>query len=397
MEQKDVFVAVEKGENEHEMVSKVISLLGGLDPILGDTVLIKPNLGVNLPSTTGATTNPKVVEAVIKLVREAGVKNVLVGESAVVGYDAGEVFDKLGVRELFENAGAKVVNLDKDDTVELPVENGSVLKKVRVCKTALDCDAIISVPVMKTHFQVTASLGMKNMKGIIPDSMKKRMHRIGSSRNEAKEFELDHAIVDLNSVINKPRLTVIDATTAQEGYNPESPGVGGSPVKFGAVIAGFDPVAVDATAAYLMGFEPLEIRHIKYAFERGLGEARIEKIKHLGVPLEQLRRKFRPATFEALELQYNNITITGESSCTGCREVLIAALARMTEKEIDELGEMEILLGSEAAPTKTNVKRILFGNCAKKLPYEGKSIPGCPPPSFYVKKCLQGEEDMIDW
>ena len=77
-------------------------------------MLIKPNFGVDLPHTAGGTTNPLVVAALVEVAKEAGAKRVIVGESSVVGYDAGKIFDFLGVRELFKKAGAELSNMDAD-------------------------------------------------------------------------------------------------------------------------------------------------------------------------------------------------------------------------------------------------------------------------------------------
>jgi uncharacterized protein (DUF362 family) len=331
----------------------------------------------------------------IELAREAGAKRVIVGESSVVGYNAGEIFEFLGVRELFEKAGAELVNMDADESIQVKVPNGKNFEKMRIHSTAWESDFIISVPVMKTHFQTVVSLGMKNMKGVLPDSMKKLSHRIGVKQHK-EEFELEQSIVDLNSVI-KPHLTVIDGIVAQEGYKPGSPGVTGSPLRFDTVVAGFDPVAVDATAAYLMGFDPMEVPLIQKAYKRGLGEARLKMISMVGTPVNQVKKKFRPASLEGIHLAYENIKLTAGKGCSGCRETTILALAGMKPEEIAGIGKVELLIGENAEPTSAEWKKILIGNCTKDLPYDGYRIEGCPPPSFYIKKCLKGEEDTINW
>ena len=350
MENNRTVVSFVKGEDIKRITRESISLIGGLSNALksANKVLVKPNMGVDLPSSTGTTTNPVVVATLVELIKEAGVKRVLVGESAVVGYDAGKVFDMLGVRELFKTAGAEVVNLDADKSVKVKVPKGHVLDNIRIHRTAWECDFIISVPVMKTHPQTLVSLGMKNMKGTLPDSMKKVMHRIGVKEIKY-EFELEHAIVDLISIL-KPNLTVIDGIIAQEGYKPGSPGIGGSPVEFNTVIAGFDPVATDAIAAYLMGFDPMEVRHIRLAFERGLGEARIQKIKLVGTPEQQVRKKFRSACLDDVQPQFGNIKLSVGKGCSGCREIVTLALLGMKPEEIAGVGEAELLIGQITEP-----------------------------------------------
>jgi uncharacterized protein (DUF362 family) len=390
-------VSIVRGDDVKNITRDAVSLIGGLEGSLksAGTVLIKPNFGVDLPSSTGGTTNPEVVVALIELAKEAGAKRVIVGESSVVGYNAGKIFEFLGVRPLFEKAGAELVNMDADTQVKVRVPNGRNFKTMRIHRTAWESDFIISVPVMKTHFQTVVSLSLKNMKGVLPDSMKKLSHRIGVKERK-EEFELEHSILDLVSVI-RPGLAVIDGIVAQEGYMPGSPGVTGSPLPFDTIIAGFDPVATDATAAYLMGFDPLKVPLIKRAYDRGLGEARIEMIEMVGTPAEQVKKKFRPASLEGINVAHRNIKLCVGKGCSGCRETTILALAGMKDEEIAALGEAELLIGLEVEAATPAWKKILIGNCAKDLAYEGLRIEGCPPPSFYIKKCLKGEEHTLDW
>ncbi|MFH1479733.1 MAG: DUF362 domain-containing protein [Pseudomonadota bacterium] len=397
MRKKEIVVSVVKGKNVKKITREAIALIGGLDRVLRsvNTVLIKPNFGVDLPHTAGGTTNPLVVATLVELVKDAGVKRVIVGESSVVGYNAGKIFDFLGVRGLFKKAGAELINMDEDKSVQVKVPNGKVFKKMKVHRTAYESDFIISVPIMKTHFQTVVSLSLKNMKGILPDSMKKLSHRIGVKERK-EEFELEHSILDLVSVM-RPKLAVIDGIIAQEGYKPGSPGVTGNPRPFDTIIAGFDPVATDATAAFLMGIDPMEVPLIKRGLERGLGEARIEMIKMVGTPLNQVWAKFSPASLAGVQLRYGNIKLSVDKGCSGCRETTILALAGMKEEEVSLIGDAEILIGQQAEATLPKWKKIMVGNCTKILPYDGYRIEGCPPPSFYIKKCLKGEEHTINW
>jgi hypothetical protein len=69
----------------------------------------------------------------------------------------------------------------------------------------------------------------------------------------------------------------------------------------------------------------------------------------------------------------------------------------MEAEDVARIGEAELLIGQEAEAILPQCEKILIGNCAKHLPYEGLKIEGCPPPSFYIKKCLKGEEHTLDW
>ena len=118
-------------------------------------------------------------------------------------------------------------------------------------------------------------MGMKNMFGLLPDKFKSKYHLIG----------INKVIAEINTVL-KPTLTVIDGFVAMEGSGP----VGGTPVQMDLIIAGSDPVATDATACRIMGFDPHEIKHVYKAYEKGLGN--IDDIQVVGERLENVSRPF---------------------------------------------------------------------------------------------------------
>jgi len=99
--------------------------------------------------------------------------------------------------------------------------------------------------------------------------------------------KLHENIADLASVL-KPSLTVIDGIIAGEGGETD-----GSPVKMDLVIAGTDPVAVDAVGAMVMSVSPTEVRHLVLAEKKGLGTFQPNRIEVVGEPIEKVRRKFR--------------------------------------------------------------------------------------------------------
>ncbi|MEM3005020.1 MAG: DUF362 domain-containing protein, partial [Candidatus Bathyarchaeia archaeon] len=136
---------------------------------------------------------------------------------------------------------------------------------------------VVSAAKMKTHGDTTVTLGLKNMFGLLPDRFKGKYHLKG----------IEKVIDDIKSVL-KPYLVVIDGFVAMEGYGP----VSGDPVRMDLVLAGYDPVATDATAARVMGFDPHMIYHIRRCHEKGLGE--IDQIQIIGGRIEEVRRRFKP-------------------------------------------------------------------------------------------------------
>jgi uncharacterized protein (DUF362 family) len=96
-------------------------------------------------------------------------------------------------------------------------------------------------------------------------------------------------LVALTSLL-MPRISVIDGFVGMEGEGPRL----GPPVRVGAIVAGNNPVAVDAVAAAIMGFDPMQIDLLRQAQALRLGPADLQAIQLLGDAPELVRRRFRP-------------------------------------------------------------------------------------------------------
>lgn len=380
-------VAIQRGEDIKGVVNKTLHLIGGLENVIknGDAVFISPNYGVPMKPDTGATTNPEVVVGVIKAAKEAGAEKVYVGESSVVGFNAGKVMVDLGVQEIFEEAGAEVLNLDEDqkNVIVKKIPQGKLLKQIKIFKPAVECDVLISVPVLKTHIYAGVSLGMKNLKGTLPDDQKKLFHRVGARKKTEEPFELDRCISDMMTA-HHPDFTVIDGIVGQEGF-VSGFGVCGNAVRMNTIIAGADYVAVDAVGAYVMGFDPMKVNHIRYCHEIGLGEADLKKITILGENLDSIRREFRPAIPGKLG-SYENVTVIEGGSCSGCSFAIRWTLNAFKIEQINRWDKTVFFVGSDIQPPeRVNGEPFLIGKCACKLPIKnGRKITGCPPPFFHI-------------
>ena len=386
-------VSVVKGTDIDASIKEAVELIGGIRKIVqpGQTVIIKPNFAVVAPPEHGIVTDPVVVDAAIKICKEADPERILVAESGIVGFDTGDVFRGLGLEDRFERLGAELVNLDGDEIVKVDVPNGTVLKKAQIFKTVYESDIVISVPSMKTHILTAVTLGLKNMKGTIPDIMKKRMHRIGAKK-KVRDFELDHAIADLNTVM-PPTFTIIDGIVANEGYKPGTPGIGGHPVRFDTIVAGRDPVAVDTVGAYLMGFDPGEVRHIAYAAERGVGVSDLNRIEVRGEDPDQVRRAFVRPSMDGVVFDFKNISFLAGEGCSGCRESCYIALSGMDDAQLEEIGKSVVVVGTDVDLSEIDEDSRLFlvGNCTVSNEVDGERIEGCPPPGIHVRRCLLGQ------
>jgi len=270
-------VAIVRGTDPVETTVKALELLGAdVDKALSvkKPILIKPNYLNSKHPSTGITTDGRVIEGVVKFLKEQRrLDDIAIGEGSGFA-DTFEAFHVAGVDKVAERWNVKLVDLNKDEFVEVYPPNPLSLKKVRIAKTALE-STIISVPKLKPHRIATVTLSLKNMMGAL--ASKGTMHRGSLSEN----------IVDLASVI-KPSIAVIDGIIAGEGHESS-----GNPVEMNLVIAGTDPVAVDAVGASVMGISPTDVKHLRLAEKKGLGTSNLEEITVLREPIQKVARKFQ--------------------------------------------------------------------------------------------------------
>ncbi len=369
--QKPLVSVVRVGEDVELAVREAVALAGGLEGIVSSKsrVLIKPNLASRDRSGTGKVTDARVTQAVTKMVLERSPRSVIIGEGSAVGFDFPEFQDTMmameesGTKEVAEKLGVDLIDLNTDDHEEVEIPHPLVMKSVKIARTVLDSNVIISVPVMKTHIRSAVTVSLKNMKGTMPGNEKKKTHRLG----------LELAIADLNSVV-KPHFAVVDGLVGMEGlweYPDDS-------VTLGLVGAGRDPVALDAIFTQIMGFTPGEVMHLQYCQTKGLGIADPEKIEVVGVPISEVRRPFRPA-FEVLRKRYPGLTVLAEKSCTGCTNEFISTLIYIREaQQVEKLKDLTVIMGEGAEDFKGE-KAVVIGKCARKGKEHLPFVPGCPP------------------
>ncbi|MDH5450651.1 MAG: DUF362 domain-containing protein [Candidatus Bathyarchaeota archaeon] len=266
-------VAIVKGKTPQDMTVKALQMVNA-DVVLSKEkpILVKPNyINARHPST-GITTDSRVIEGVIKFLKQHNMNEIIVGEGSGFA-DTFEAFRVAGVDAVAERWKVNMVDLNKDEFVEVIPQNPLALKKVKIAKTALE-STIISVPKLKPHRLAGVTLSLKNMMGAVTPK--------GSIHNR-----LSKKLVDLVSII-KPRVAVIDGIIAGEGHETS-----GNAVEMNLVIAGLDPVAVDAVGAAVMGIPPESVKHLRLAEEKGLGTCHLEEIEILGEPIARVKKKFK--------------------------------------------------------------------------------------------------------
>lgn len=235
-------------------------------------VFLKPNL-CSPRYVPGAVTNPELLYYLIRAIREHA-EEVVVGESDGYYYSSEEAFEKTGVGKAVEEAGGKIVNLSRDETVEIRNSNSLHLKTVRLPKTLVKADSIVSVPVMKTHEFTGYSGAIKNFFGCLPSDRRILLHP-----------HINEVLSDIMLLL-KPSFAVMDATVAMEGNGPGR----GIPVKMGLVLASSDLLALDKAAAEIMCVDWLAVKHLKFISE--VAQAEGIAISVVGERIEDVKRPF---------------------------------------------------------------------------------------------------------
>lgn len=366
-------------------VYTVIEELGGLEDIIhpGDKVLIKPNL-VAVPEDrlSGAVTRWEVVKAIAERVKEEGACP-YIAESASCGEDTEMVL----LRCEYDNVtrdGYEIIDLKHAKEESIPVKNGHLLKELKSWETVATADAIISVPVMKTHDQTEVTLGLKNLKGLIIDGQKKEFHRIG----------VIQGVVDLIETL-KPVMTIVDGTFGQEGIGP----VFGDTVQMDLIIGSKDVVACDAVTSVIMGYEPEEAMITVEAWKRGLGKMYLDDIEVKGLTIDKVKRRFLRANEVELEDVAPYTLLVDDATCTGCRNTVRSSMIEFENNQnSDALRGKVIVTGPvKEEDLPANVKKedlILVGKCSRHLRHLGTFVPGCPPLNEYVVEAiLQKKQD----
>jgi uncharacterized protein (DUF362 family) len=266
-----VDLAVVTGEPE-QAVLKAVAILGGIQRFVkkGQKVVIKPNMSFDKTPDHAVNTNPHVVAAVAKACIQAGAKNVLVLDHTLL--EPEQCLERSGIRKTCESIARTDVRALNDEkyyqTISLP--QGKAIKQIKVMEDVVNADVLINLPIAKSHFSTEVTLGMKGLMGLIWDRV--YLHSVKGG--------LDQAIADLSLVL-KPQLTIIDASSVLVTNGPMGPG---KVEKMNTIIAGVDPVAVDTYGAGLAGWSNKKvavtsIKHIMAAHQMGLGNINLDQLR----------------------------------------------------------------------------------------------------------------------
>jgi len=280
------------------MADGLRSLGIGPGEIRGKRILLKPNFVETMPGTIHICTRPEVVFAAVEVFRRLGAAAVLVGEGSGHCRDTARVLEEAGMAEALVEHKTPFVDLNNDDLILRPnagrvrvegvppsnrgqVARDTWLATLTLPATVDQVDWIVSMPKMKTHHWLGVTLSMKNLFGLMPGIV------YGWPKNVFHWAGLEQSVLDINATV-QPRLAIVDGIVGMEGDGP----IMGTPKPAGVLVMGRDLAAVDATAARIMGIDPLKVAYLEAA-HGVLGTILADNIIQRGESLTAVRTDFQ--------------------------------------------------------------------------------------------------------
>ncbi|MGD8506730.1 MAG: DUF362 domain-containing protein [Candidatus Bathyarchaeota archaeon] len=250
-------------------IYEALDLLNYKPVKLPKNISIKANLCYYWDFSTGETTDPRVVSAVIDYIRERWNEKALITivESDATAVRMKHAFKMLGYEELAAQKEVRLSNLSEESSKEIAVSSGGYDFTFQIPQTISNSDIFLSVPKPKYH-ATKISCALKNQFGCNPVRRKVLYHP-----------RLNKVIVALNKIM-KPDVILVDGIIVR----------GHLPHRLGLVLAGTNPLCTDFVVAQIMGFNPNEIRHIELAIKEKVGE--VENISVVGESISDIRKDF---------------------------------------------------------------------------------------------------------
>lgn len=219
-------------------------------------IMIKPNICSIKSHETGTTVDPFIVKCIIDwLLQNYDIKSIIIGETDASELDIDMAFKLLGWENIFNSyPKVRLLNLTKDEYIDTNLD-GLYFKTLKMSKSYMKSDFLISIGKLKTHIWTGMTCILKNQFGANPIKNKEQYHH-----------NIDKVIHDLNKV-KLPNLCFVDGIISMEGNGP----IDGKPKPSGLLILGNDVVATDHVCARIIGFDPDKILHLKLAKIQKLG------------------------------------------------------------------------------------------------------------------------------
>jgi uncharacterized protein (DUF362 family) len=273
------YVGVGYSTDSYTAAATALSASGQFSTNLaGRTVVIKPNLVAPMPASSGATTDPLVVQAIVDHSIAAGAAQILIVEAAPPGQPSN--FGPCGYTTVFASyPQVQLVDLRTGTYVLTPVPGGGyAYQSMWVPSLVLQPGTyFISAAKLKTHIDAVVTLSMKNLVGLASETAYAPPVAANYPRHDLHLRGIDLSIMDLN-LVRPVDFAVIDGVWGMQGQGPTH----GTPVATNVVLAGRNRVAVDRVGLNVMEIPQNAVAYLTYAAQAGLGPANTKNVTLLG-------------------------------------------------------------------------------------------------------------------
>lgn len=351
------------GENYREMTIQLLEECE-LEKRIPDKRIkigIKPNLVSPSEASWGATTHPEIVAGIIEYLQEKGFADIVILEGSWVGDCTEEAYRVCGYDALVSRYSVEFWDMQKDTSGERDCAG----MKLKVCDKTDAVGFLINVPVLKGHCQTKITCALKNMKGLIPNTEKRRFHACG----------LHKPIAHLNAYLHQD-FVVVDHICGDLDFED-----GGNPVLRNCIMAGCDPVLMDAYCCGLLHIPVEEVPYIGFSASLGVGCADTAQA--------EVRTIGKKTVWNDLDLPYAGKVVELKDaveevdSCSACYGYLLPALDMLKNEGLFEKLQDKICIGQGY---RGKSGKLGVGNCTSKFDF---CVKGCPPTEQEIYEYLK--------
>ena len=254
-----------------------VDCLGGIDRFVkrGSSVGMLINSDFD---QKGTYVSPDITLAALAMCRQAGASEIVLLQPVKEEYwkrsSRHEEFKGL-LKEIRQvEANTFPAKYNSRDFILLRGVKGAkfLIGEVEIVRKYIESDVFINIGIGKHHSSTLYTGAMKNLMGVTTRKTNVQFH-LGSGVKNDPEY-LAQCIADL-SLVRPPGLILSDSTEVVVTNGPSGPG---RIMRPGKVVAGTDPVAMDAYGGSLIDIDPGDVLTTKKAFELGLGMMDLAKI-----------------------------------------------------------------------------------------------------------------------
>jgi uncharacterized protein (DUF362 family) len=238
-------VALVKTDNRSEGVRQALALFG-IPAVTGKHIFLKPNF--NSADPAPGSTHPDVLRALVEALQAGGANRIVVGDRSGMGATR-QVMEAVGAFDLAEELGFEAVVLDELDAggwQHFDPPGSHWTRGFALPRPLLDAELVVQTCCLKTHrFGGHFTLALKNSVGLaaktVPGEGYNYMGELHSSPHQRR------MIAEINAAFAQS-LIVLDGVEAFRSGGPDS----GDKVPANVMLAGSDPVAVDAVGVAIL-------------------------------------------------------------------------------------------------------------------------------------------------